>query len=195
MSMTNHRRGRIVIVSGPSGVGKTTVLRQLYQCAPVPLVPSVSATTRAPRPGEVHGKDYFFLTPEEFDRHRQQGDFVECFQVFGRDYWYGTLASQVTPSLEAGKWVLLEIDVQGAREAVKAYPDALTIFLRPSSLEELERRLRGRGTEQEEAIQRRLEQARTELAQASWYRYQVINDKVDQAVQAICEILVRERVE
>lgn len=180
------------MVSGPSGVGKTTVLRQLYQCSPVPLVPSVSATTRAPRPGEVHGVDYYFLRPEEFAHHREQGEFLECFQVFGRDYWYGTLVNQVTPSLEAGKWVLLEIDVQGAREAVKEYPDALTIFLRPSSLEELERRLRGRGTEKEEAIQRRLEQARKELAQASWYRYQVINDKVDQAVQAICDILVRE---
>ena len=103
------------------------------------------------------------------------------------------LGSEVAGRLEAGQWVLLEIDVQGAREALARYPDALTIFLRPSSLEELERRLRGRGTEKEEAVQRRLEQARTELAQASWYRYQVINDKVDQAVQAICDILVRER--
>jgi guanylate kinase len=191
--MVDHRRGRIVVVSGPSGVGKTTVLRQVYQCSPVPLVASVSATTRPPRPGEVHGVDYYFLTEEEFARRREQGEFIECFQVFGRDYWYGTLASEVAGRLEAGQWVLLEIDVQGAREALARYPDALTIFLRPSSLEELERRLRGRGTEKEEAVQRRLEQARTELAQASWYRYQVINDKVDQAVQAICDILVRER--
>jgi guanylate kinase len=191
--MTGNRLGRIVVVSGPSGVGKTTVLRQLYQCSPVPLVPSVSATTRPPRPGEVHGVDYYFIATEEFAQHRQQGEFLECFQVFGRDYWYGTLTSQVTPSLEAGKWVLLEIDVQGAQAVVQKFPKALTIFLRPSSLEELERRLRGRGTEKEEAIQRRLEQARKELAQASWYRYQVINDKVDLAVQAICSILVRER--
>jgi len=193
--MAVARRGKVVVVSGPSGVGKTTVLRQLLQHAPVPLVPSVSATTRAPRPGEVHGVDYYFLTPEEFARRRQRGEFLECFQVFGKDCWYGTLRSEVTPRLEAGKWVLLEIDVQGASDVMRQYPDAVTIFLRPASPDELQRRLRGRGTEGEQAIQSRLEQARKELAQADRYRYQVVNDnhKVDRAVSEIREILLQER--
>jgi guanylate kinase len=192
--MAPRRHGKVVVVSGPSGVGKTTVLRQLLQCSPVPLVHSVSATTRSPRPGEVNGVDYYFLDAGEFDRRRQRGEFLECFQVFGRGYWYGTLIGEVTPSLEAGKWVLLEIDVQGALAVLAKYPDAVTIFLRPSSLCELERRLRGRGTESEEAIQRRLEQAKQELAEAHRYRYQVVNDtdRVDQAVRELCNLLVHE---
>jgi guanylate kinase len=155
----------------------------------VPLVASVSATTRPPRPGEIDGVDYQFLSDEEFALHRERGDFIECFQVFGRDHWYGTLASQVTPSLEAGKWVVLEIDVQGAQAVVERYPDAITIFVRPSSVEELERRLRGRGTEGEEAVQRRLARAREELRFADQYRHQVINDDVEEAVRSICDIL------
>jgi guanylate kinase len=181
-------RGKLVIISGPSGAGKTTVLKRVFAEAAVPLVSSVSATTRPPRPGEVDGRDYHFLSEEEFARHRQQGDFLECFQVFG-GHWYGTLADEVTPSLEAGKWVVLEIDVQGALSIARQFPDAITIFLRPSSLEELQRRLRGRGTESEEAIQRRLARARDELAQAHRYRHQVINDDVDGAVNEIKQIL------
>ncbi|NLY01360.1 MAG: guanylate kinase [Rhodopirellula sp.] len=186
-------RGRLVIVSGPSGAGKTTVLKRLYQRAAVPLVASVSATTRRPRPGEIDGVDYRFLSEEQFAEHRRQGEFLECFQVFGGGDWYGTLAEPVASSLRQGKWVLLEIDVQGAREVLKRYPDALTIFLHPSSLEELQRRLRGRRTDSEAAIQRRLEQARSELAQAHVYRYQVVNDEVDRAVAELCSIL--EKVE
>ena len=94
--------------------------------------------------GEQDGSDYHFLSPDEFERRRQAGEFLECFEVFGRGYWYGTLESEVTPSLAAGKWVVLEIDVQGAMAVVDRYPDAITIFVHPSSLEELERRLRGR---------------------------------------------------
>ncbi len=184
-------RGKLIVVSGPSGAGKTTVLRRLFQSAPVPLKASVSATTRPPRPGERDGVDYHFLTEEEFNRRRQRGEFLECFEVFGRGYWYGTLWSEVTPSLEAGRWVLLEIDVQGAVAVMERYPQAITIFIRPSSLEELERRLRGRGTESEEAVQRRLGQARRELALADRYDYQVINDDVDQAVREICHILTQ----
>lgn len=189
MSKPGTLRGRLVIVSGPSGAGKTTVLKRLFQRAPVPLVPSVSATTRPPRPGEVPGVDYHFLSEEEFANRRARGEFLECVQVFGGDPWYGTLASAVAPSLEEGKWVLLEIDVQGALAVVERYPDAITIFLCPSSLEELERRLRGRNTESEAAIRRRLEQARSELAQAHCYRFRVTNDDVDRAVDELCEIL------
>ena len=138
--------GRLIVISGPSGVGKTTVMRQLFAQCPR-LVASVSATTRPPRPDEQDGRDYHFLSPEEFDRRRQAGDFLECCEVFGRGYWYGTLKSEVTPRLAAGKWVVLEIDVQGTLAVLSQFPDAETIFIRPESLAELERRLRGRGTE------------------------------------------------
>jgi len=187
--MSGHARGKLVVVSGPSGAGKSTVLKRLFQSARVPLASSVSATTRPPRPGEVDGVDYHFLTDEEFHRRRRRGDFLECFEVFGRGHWYGTLLSEVTPSLRAGKWVVLEIDVQGALAVIERYPEAITIFLRPPSLEVLEERLRCRHTETEEAIQKRLGQARRELALADKYRHQVINDEVDQAVRQISNIL------
>jgi len=190
--MPTTPRGRLVVVSGPSGAGKTTVLRGVYQKSRVPLVASVSATTRPPRPGEVDGVDYHFLTKEGFDLHRTNGDFLECFEVFGRGYWYGTLRSEVTSGLEAGKWVVLEVDVQGALAVMEQDDDAVTIFLRPSFPEELQRRLRGRGTESEEAIRRRLQEAAQELALAQRYRYQVINDDMDQAVEEICDILTQE---
>lgn len=187
--MAGPLRGKIVVISGPSGVGKTTVVRRLRECSPVPLVLSVSATTRPPRPDEVDGVHYHFLTKEEFARIRQEGGFLECFEVFGRGHWYGTLWGEVAPSLEAGKWVVLGIDVHGAEAVVQRYPQAITIFLRPRSLGQLESQLRGRQTDSEESIQRRLREAQAELARAPLYQHQVINDSVDQTVQQICEIL------
>jgi guanylate kinase len=150
---------------------------------------SISATTRPPRPGEQHGVDYFFLTGDEFEARRQSGDFLECCQVFGKDFWYGTLQSQVAPSLAAGKAVVLEVDVAGAKSVVAKYPHAITIFVRPDSIEELERRLLARGTENTDALARRLTVARRELEQADWYQHQVINHDVDQAVAEIETIL------
>lgn len=185
-------RGRLVIVSGPSGAGKTTVLREVFRRRPVPLVASVSATTRPPRPGETNDVDYHFLSQDEFDLLRERGDFIECFEVFGRGHWYGTLRDEVTTGLQAGNWVVLEIDVQGALSVMQRHSDAVSIFVRPGSIEELERRLRGRDTETEEAIRRRLAQARHELALADRYRYQVVNDDLDRAVQEICNILTQE---
>ena len=184
-------RGKLVVFSGPSGAGKTTVLDRLFERAGVPLIRSVSATTRQPRPGEVDGVDYHFLTQEEFERRRLGGEFLECFEVFGTGHWYGTLTEEVTPGLDAGKWVVLEIDVKGALEVLGHFPDAITIFIGPGSLEELERRLRGRGTESEESIQRRLEQARDELAMADRYRHYVVNDDVDRAAEEIRNILIQ----
>jgi guanylate kinase len=193
--MAEVPRGRLVVVSGPSGAGKTTVLRQVFACAPVPLVRSVSATTRASRPGEVDGQSYHFLSPADFQARRARGEFLECFEVFGEGHWYGTLRSEVDAGLKAGKWVLLEIDVQGAMAVVEKYPDAVTVFLRPPSLEVLEARLRGRRTESEQAIQRRLAQARGELALADRYAHRVVNEEGNEqrAAQEICEILKCQR--
>jgi len=184
--------GKLVVVSGPSGAGKTTVLRGVFEHCRQPLVASVSATTRPQRPGEVDGIDYHFLTDEEFQRRRRRGDFLECFEVFGRGHWYGTLRREVRTGLQAGKWVVLEIDVQGALAVIESYPEAISIFVRPESLEELEGRLRGRGTETEEAIERRLARAKQELKLADRYRYQVVNDRVERAVGEICHILDQE---
>lgn len=181
--------GRLIIFSGPSGAGKTTVVRELMVCCSLPLVLSVSATTRPARPGEVDGVDYHFLSADEFQRRRDQGEFLECFEVFGRGYWYGTLRSTVTDNLRQGKWIVLEIDVHGMRQVQTAYPDATTFFIRPASLAELERRLRGRGTESEQTIQRRLEVARQECESEPEYDYVIVNQTVPQAVADICERL------
>jgi len=189
--MAEPGKGRVVIVSGPSGAGKTTLMREVFRRCPVPLRPSVSATTRPPRPGEKDGVDYHFLTPEQFEARRQRGEFLECFQVHQQGHWYGTLAREVEAGLAEGKWVILEIDVQGAMAVLEKYPDAISIFIRPGSadyLEELRRRLRGRG-ESEESIEQRLQTARRELALADRYRYQVVNDRIDRAVAEICHIL------
>ena len=179
----------LIILSGPSGVGKSTVLRRLVDRYPDRLRLSISATTRSPRPGEVDGVDYHFLSQGEFARRQSAGEFLECCEVFGRGHWYGTLLSEVTPSIDDQKWVILDIDVDGAVTVRSHFPNALTIFLRPGSEQELERRLRARGTETEDALLRRLDVARRELARADQYHFQVVNDTVDQAVDDIADIL------
>lgn len=190
-AMETSAPGKLVVISGPSGAGKTTLLKRLYASCPLPLTASVSATTRPPRPGETDGVDYHFLSREDFTRRREAGEFLECFEVYQRGDWYGTLKSEVAPSLAVGKWVVLEIDVQGTLAVLEHYPDALTIFVRPRSVEELERRLRQRGTESEAALERRLDVARRELSFIDRYRYQVVNDDIDRAVQELCEILTQ----
>lgn len=181
--------GKLLVISGPSGAGKTTLLKRLYATSSVPLASSVSATTRRPRPGEVDGADYHFLTKDEFERRRREGEFLECFEVYQRGDWYGTLKSEVAPRLANGKWVVLEIDVQGTLAVLEHYPQAVTIFVRPSSLGELERRLRDRGTESEAALARRLEVARRELDSVGRYRFQVVNDDVEAALDQLRKIL------
>jgi guanylate kinase len=183
--------GKLVIISGPSGVGKSTVVEDLLARCKLPLALSVSATTRPPRKGEVDGVNYHFLTYDEFQRRHKAGDFLECFEPYGNGVWYGTLRDTVNTGLAAGKWVLLEIEVNGALEVMEKYPQAISVFLLPESQEVLERRLRDRNSEPEEAVLRRLERARYELSLAHHYRHQVINrtGAREQTVKEICDIL------
>jgi guanylate kinase len=185
---------QLVVLSGPSGVGKSTLLRRVIERFPNRLRLSISATTRTPRPGEEDGVDYYFLSADDFARRREAGEFLECFEVFGRGHWYGTLQAEVTPRRDDPKWVILDIDVDGAAKVRRLLPGVLSIFLHPGSEEELERRLRARGTESEDAIQRRLEVARREIARAPEYQYTVINDSLDAAVERISKILEQEGI-
>lgn len=180
------------MLSGPAGSGKTTIVHRLLAESPIPLGLSISATTRPPRPGETPGEHYYFLTPEEFAARRAADEFLECAEVHRSGHWYGTLRSEIERIQALGKWVFLEIDVQGAQRVMELYPHCVSVFLRTPSDAEYERRLRLRGTESEEAIQRRLRTAREELQSVGLYKYQVINDDLDSAIREICGILSRE---
>jgi guanylate kinase len=182
--------GRLIIISGPSGAGKSTVVRRLLDECELPLTLSISATTRDPRPGEVDGQDYFFMSREEFLRRQQAAEFLECKEVFGLGCWYGTLREQVATGLSEGRWVILEIDVQGALAVLETGEfNPITLFIHPGGMEELEERLRARGTESEEEICARLETASSEMRYMHRYQYEVINGSVDTAVAEICQIL------
>lgn len=185
-------KGRVVIVSGPSGAGKTSVVKRLLEVCEVPLQLSVSATTRPARPGEIEGVDYHFLTDEEFRKRKENHEFLECFEVFGRGYWYGTLISEVDSILSAGEWVLLEIDVNGMKQVMETYPNAVTIFVRTSSLGELERRLRARKTENEDTIRARLKVAEHEWQFKDRYQHDIVNEEIETAVDDICQRLASE---
>ena len=185
---------RIVVLSGPRGSGKTTLVRELVARAEVTLVKSVSATTRPPRPTEIHGDDYWFLTDAEFREKLQNGEFLEHAEVFSSGYLYGTLRSELDRAREQNGWAFLEIDVQGALKVMQQYPNAVTIFLKTPSPAEFERRLRARGTESENVIQRRLATAERELQLADRYKYVVVNDQLETAVSEICVILKAEEM-
>lgn len=178
----------VLVISGPSGTGKTTVVTRLLFESPIPLQKSVSATTRPPRHNEIDGKDYHFLSPDVFEQRRQEQQFLECAEVHKSGYWYGTLLSEVQRAQDNGAWALLEIDVEGATSVMQRYPDAVTVFLSTPD-EEYERRLRARGTETEQVIQRRLQTAREELKFADRYQYRVVNADLDEAVREISGIL------
>jgi guanylate kinase len=192
-SNQNASPGQLVVISGPSGVGKSTVVRQLLAKCPLPLTLSVSATTRAPRPNEREGVDYRFVSHEQFEEYRNTNQFLECAEVFGRGDWYGTLKQPVDELIALGKWVVLEIDVDGAMQVLKQVPECLTVFIHPGSMAELEKRLRGRKTESEEKIQRRLQVAERELRYSHKYQQVVINNEVYQAVDQICNYLQQNR--
>lgn len=171
-------------------MGKGTVVRSALEHRP-DLVPSVSVTTRAPRPGEAEGVHYRFVSPEAFDRMVQEHAFLEWAEVFGARY--GTPAEAVERERAAGHDVLLEVDVQGAAAVKERIPDAVLIFLRPPSEEELARRLEARGTETGEALERRLAAARLELAESSWFDHIVVNDEIGRAVGEVLAIIDAKR--
>lgn len=184
---------RVVVISGPSGAGKTTLVERVIRESPVRLVKSISATTRPARYGEADGDAYYFLSSDEFAARKARGEFLETAEVFGVGHWYGTLKSEVERARLSGGWSLLEIDVQGALHVLELYPDAVTIFLMPPSLDVLEQRLRDRKTDAEAVIQRRLAKAREELRFVDRYRFRVVNDDLDRAVQEVVEILAAQR--
>lgn len=192
------QRGLLIVLSGPSGVGKGTVRKELFSQPDTNYEYSISMTTRNPREGEEDGVDYFFRTREEFEALIEQGGLLEHAEFVGN--YYGTPLAYVQETLEAGRDVFLEIEVQGAAQIREKAPDALFIFLAPPSITELEQRLVGRGTETEDVIARRIATAREEVEMMSLYDYVVENDQVQNACDKINAIIIaehcrRERVE
>ena len=194
----NIEKGLLIVLSGPSGVGKGTVRRAIFEDPDTDFEYSISMTTRNKREGEVDGVDYFFKSREEFEALIEQDAFIEYAEYVGN--YYGTPVQYVKDTMERGKDVFLEIEVEGAKQVRKKFPEALFIFLAPPTLEHLEERLIGRGTESQEVINHRISEARKEVEMMNLYDYVVINDEVMDAkekVQMIVEAehLKRERVE
>ncbi len=175
-------KGKLIVLTGPSGVGKGTLLRQLMRRHPE-LYLSISVTTRQPRPGELHGRDYYFVTRPEFERMAANQQLLEWAEFAGN--CYGTPRLAVEKQIQQGNWVVLEIELEGARQIFQGFSDALGIFILPPSMRELEQRLRQRASESEEAILRRLARARTEVNAADEFDVQVVNDSLERALDQI----------
>lgn len=186
-SLARRRKGILFIVSAPSGAGKTTLIKKLLKLFP-DIALSVSHTTRSPRPGEIAGKDYHFVSAKKFRDLRARSGFAEWAVVHGS--LYGTPRAPLERKLRRGRDVLLDIDVQGARKIKRQYPDAVSIFVLPPSLRELEHRLARRGTDRREIIRKRLENARREIREMVRYDYVVVNRELRRAVQG-AEVIVR----
>lgn len=196
--MYMREKGLLIVLSGPSGVGKGTVRKAIFSEPNTAFEYSISMTTRSPREGEVDGVDYFFKSREEFESLIEQGKLLEYAEYVGN--YYGTPVDYVRQTLESGKDVFLEIEVQGARQVREKFPDGLFIFLAPPSLSELENRIVTRGTETDELIRNRMNTAREEIEMMNLYDYVVENDEVEHACERIKAIVVaehcrRERVE
>ncbi|MBE6064262.1 guanylate kinase [Clostridium cochlearium] len=183
------KKGLLIVISGPSGTGKGTVCKELLKNNNFWF--SVSATTRAPREGEVHGKNYYFMTKEEFQDKIEENDFLEYAEVYGN--YYGTPKSKVVEMLDKGKDVILEIDIQGALKVKENYKEGIFIFILPPSMEELKNRIIKRGTETEESLMTRFKSAYKEINYVSKYNYAVVNDKVNDAVKKIQSIIIAEK--
>ncbi|MGW2661973.1 guanylate kinase [Nocardia tengchongensis] len=188
--MVEHtRKGRLVVLVGPSAVGKSTVVRCVRERLPE-LVFSVSATTRAPRPGEVDGQDYHFVTRDKFDAMIDGGEMLEWADIHGGLQRSGTPAAPVREALASGHHVLIEVDLEGARSIRKTMPEGLLVFLAPPSWDELVSRLTSRGTESPEVIERRLQTARTELAACDEFDIVIVNDHVTSACEQLVSLFV-----
>ncbi|MGA7935847.1 MAG: guanylate kinase [Kovacikia sp.] len=174
--------GKLIVLTGPSGVGKGTLLRSLLK-RHAELYLSISVTTRAPRLGEVDGKDYYFVSPAKFEQMAANGELLEWAEFAGN--CYGTPRIPVKEKIRQGKWVILEIELQGARQIRQTFPEALRIFILPPSLPELEDRIRNRGQDTEEAIARRLSRAQEEIDAANEFDIQIINDNFEKALNSI----------
>lgn len=186
-----HQRGCLIVVSGPSGAGKGTLLKKVMD-ADSNAVFSISATTRDMRPGEVDGKDYYFISDDDFSRMVAGNEFLEYADVFGMSR-YGTPKGHVEKCMDEGKNVYLDIDVQGARQVRQSMPEAIMLFIMAPNMAILEERLRNRGTENEQAVQKRLETAKKEIASAKDYDYIIINDDAEQAANVIQSIIMAEK--
>lgn len=180
-------KGLLIVISGPSGVGKGTVRKALFERDDHNLVYSISMTTRKPRVGEINGKDYFFVSREEFEKRIKENGFLEYAEFVGN--YYGTPIDEVKKQIAAGNEVVLEIEVQGALQVREKVKDAVFVFIAPPSLESLCSRLHNRGTENEEIIKQRIEKAKKEIDLAYKYDYIVINDTVDNAADRIMAII------
>lgn len=192
--MHKGKRGVLFVFSGPSGVGKGTLKAKLFEEFADRIAYSVSATTRGPREGEVDGKDYFFISRQEFERRVKNNEFLEHAEFAGN--CYGTPRAYVEKLLDSGMNVVLEIDVQGALQVMKSMPECVSVFILPPSFEELEHRLRGRGTETEEKIRERLETAKRELPYAPQYDYQIVNGgDIEAAYLSLREVFLKSTVE
>ena len=183
-------RGLLIVFSGPSGVGKGTVRQEIFSTPDHKFEYSVSMTTRAQRPGEVDGKDYFFRSREEFEELIRNGQMLEYAEYVGN--YYGTPLTYVNETLDKGIDVFLEIEVQGALQVKKKVPDAVFIFLTPPDLNELQERLVGRGTDSEEVIAQRIERSREEIALMSEYDYAIVNDEVPLAAERVKRVIEAE---
>ena len=184
------KKGKVIVLSAPSGTGKSSIIKKLLEYPELNLGFSVSATSRAPRGAEQHGVEYYFISHEEFKRRAEAGDFVEWEEVYPGTC-YGTLKSEVTRVTEAGRNLIMDIDVKGGLNVKKCFGDqALTIFILPPSKEELERRLRGRGTDAEEVIRKRLDKADFELSFAPQFDVRVVNDDLERAVEEVRRLIL-----
>lgn len=180
--METQKSGKLFIITGPSGVGKGTILERFFK-ENKNIIYSISQTTRKPRPGEVHGINYFFVTNEEFQKSIKNDELLEWAKY--SDNYYGTRKDFVLNALEKGTDVILEIETHGAQEIMAKFPDCVTIFFTPPNFDELEKRLRGRNTEDEEHIQKRLNQVKEELEKAEIYKYIIENDEVENALNKL----------
>lgn len=186
----NKRQAKLIIFTGPSGVGKGTILSDFFKKVDNNIVYSISNTTRQPRDGEINGMHYFFVSKQEFEKMIDEDLFLEHACYSGN--YYGTNKKFVEQKISEGKSVLLEIELQGALQVMKKCPDAVTIFIKPPTFEELEKRLRGRHSESEESILKRLKSAKEELSNADKFHYVIENDVVDKAVDELISIYNKE---